>query len=354
LLPVTKARLLIIFFPGPRNVKADHRFLHGPHVPKGSLKDEIMPGRQLNLSIRGEQYEKAFDAIASHFLSVVRVPRPDDYGIDVYCHILRPLDPISSTVGGTFAVQVRGPGCNLRFGGMDRKNVAWKGYEIEWLRSLAVPLYLGRLSADCTRIDFYSLWPLWLVLGGSPAPFQIICEFDDPSNTPFILPEATKEPNGSHGDGMIWTVALGPPFLSVTQEQLRDETFIPSASILLSTWVELDRITVIKLLLRISHFVGMNEWSTNDFDFTKPRQTKSWMAWSQVPGQNIDDICRVFEPVITNLGTHLQHQDDTAAYRLIPALEWLQSTGRYSPFSEGLLKGLIATEARGESPRPKA
>jgi hypothetical protein len=67
-----------------------------------------MPGRQLNLSLVGERYEKAFDAIASRFLSVVRVPRPDDYGIDAYCHILRPLDTISKTVGGAFGVQVRG------------------------------------------------------------------------------------------------------------------------------------------------------------------------------------------------------------------------------------------------------
>jgi len=155
-----------------------------------------LSGRQLNFSIRGEQYEKAFDGIASRFLSVVRVPRPDDYGIDDYCHILRPLDGISSTVGGTFGVQIRGPGCNLQFGGTNEKGNAWKSYEIEWLRSLAVPLYLPRVNVDCTRVDFYSLWPVWLVLGGSPAPFRIICEFDDPSNNPFTLPEATEDAEG--------------------------------------------------------------------------------------------------------------------------------------------------------------
>jgi hypothetical protein len=80
-----------------------------------------LPGRQLNCSIRGELYEKAYDGIASRFLSVVRVPRADDYGIDAYCHIRRPLDAISSTVGGTFGVQIRGPGCNLQFGGMNEK-----------------------------------------------------------------------------------------------------------------------------------------------------------------------------------------------------------------------------------------
>jgi hypothetical protein len=82
-----------------------------------------MSGRQLNFAIRGEQYEKAFDAIASGFLSIVRTPRgPDDYGIDAFCHVRFPLDAVSSTVGGTFGVQVRGPGgADLECGGVSNK-----------------------------------------------------------------------------------------------------------------------------------------------------------------------------------------------------------------------------------------
>lgn len=311
-----------------------------------------MPGRQLNRSLVGERYEKAFDAITSRFLSVVRVPRPDDYGIDAYCHILRSVDAISKTVGGAFGVQVRGPGCHLEFGGMNDKGTEWKAYEIEWLRSLASPLYLARLSTDCTRVDFYSLWPVWLVLGGSPAPFRIVCEFDDPSNNPFTLPEATKEEDGSYGDRTTWFTPLGPPFLSVSQEQLSDPVFVGLAANLMWHWVETDRMTVIRLLLRVAYCVGMYEWFTNDFDLARPRKIKGWMAWSPIAGQNIDDIAKIFEPTITNLGVHLQHQDDVGAYKLIPALEWLEATRRLSGFGEGLLQGLRNTQAQGKSPRP--
>ena len=148
---------------------------------------------------------------------------------------------------------------------------------------------------------------------------------------------------------------LGPllsdlPFLS--QEQFIDSRFIERAATLMSLWVESDRMTVFRLLLRIAYFVGMYEWFTNDFDFAKPRKIKGWMAWSPVPGQNIEDICKVFEPAIANLGVHLQHQDDLAAYKLIPALEWLESRGWLSGFGVGLLKGLKETESQGKSPRP--
>jgi len=235
---------------------------------------------------------------------------------------------------------------------MNEKGNAWKAYEIEWLRSLAAPLYLARVSLDCTRVDFYSLWPVWRVLGASPAPFRIVCEFDDASKNTFKLPDSQQQVDGSDGDKTTWTVFLGPPFLSVSQEELGDAGFKARATTLMWNWVEFDRMTVIRLLLRIAFFVGLYEWFTNEFDFPRILKTYQWMAWSPVPGQNIDAICKVFEPVVTNLGAHLQHQDDPAAYSLIPALAWLQSNNRLSAFGEGLLRGLRETQTQGKSPRP--
>jgi len=206
----------------------------------------------------------------------------------------------------------------------------WKVYEIEWLRSLAVPLYLARVNSDCSRVDFYSLWPVWPVLGGGPWPFRIVCEFNDPSSSPFVLEGATRESDGSHGDRITSTVHLG--LLSVTQKDLSDPSFKEHAAALMGIWVGYDRLTVIRLLLRVAYFQGIRQWSTNDFDLSRKLILKGWMAYSSIPGQNIDDICKTFEPVITNLGWHLQHQDDLAAYNLIPALEWLQSSGRLVGF----------------------
>jgi hypothetical protein len=236
---------------------------------------------------------------------------------------------------------------------MNEKGTVWKAYEIEWLRSLAVPLYLARVNVDCSRVDFYSLWPVWPVLGGSSEPFRIVCEFNDPSSSPFVLSGATPESDGSHGDRTTSTVRLGPPFLSVTQKDLSEPSFNERAAALMGIWVGYDRMTVIRLLLRVAYFQGVREWSTNDFDFSRKLILKGWMAWSSIPGQNIDDICRTFEPVITNLGWHLQHQDDPAAYNLILALEWLQSSGRLVGFGADLLKALKETQAQGKSPGAK-
>jgi hypothetical protein len=311
-----------------------------------------MTGRQLNFGIRGEQYEKAFDSIVSSFLSVVRVPRPEDYGIDAFCHTRIRVDEKSSTIAGTFGVQVKGEGCNLEFGG--KKDGVWKAYEIEWLRSLAVPLYFARVSHDCNQVDFYSLWPIWLVLGRSPLPFRIICELGDPSDQPYRLPGADRELEdiNTPGDRTTWVVPLGPPFLSVDQSRLRDSKFAENAGRLMEKWISLDRLTLIRLSLGVTYAEGVGNWYTNDFDFDKPTIKKKWMAWSSVPGEKISDLAKTFEPVLVNLGVHLQWQGDSNAYKLIPTLEWLDTIGALSQFGIGLLGGLKETLARGEPPKP--
>ena len=317
------------------------------------VKVVIVAGRQLNFAIRGEQYEKAFDSIVSRFLSVVRVPRPEDYGIDAFCHTRLSLDAISSKIAGTFGVQIRGPGCNLQFGGLNGDE--WKAYEVEWLRSLAVPLYLARVDKDFNRVDFYSLWPLWLVLGQSSSPFRIICQFDDPSTEPYSLPGAIKdnEHSNPHGDGTTWIVSVGPPFLSVNQTQLGESKFLENAGRLMEKWIGFDRMTLIRFSLGLTYAEGVGSWCTNDFDFSKPVVKKQWMAWSAVPGKKINELARIFEPVLVNLGVNLQWQDDLSAYTLIPALEWLDSIGLLSAFGKGLLGGLKDTRGRGVTPRPK-
>ena len=133
-----------------------------------------MPGRQQNRAIYGDQNEKVFASIIARLLSVVPVPRPGDFGVDAYCHVLHPLNPSSVTAHGAFGVQIRGHSYDsLSFGGLDDEGTEWKWYEIEWLRSVAVPLYLARVSADYLRVDFHALWSVWLVLGGSPNPYRI-------------------------------------------------------------------------------------------------------------------------------------------------------------------------------------
>jgi len=73
--------------------------------------------------------------------------------------------------------------------------------------------------------------------------------------------------------------------------------------------------------------------------------------WASQPGANIARLCGTAGPILTNLGVHLQWQDDWAAYRLVPILEWIDTQGHLDSIGKGLLEGLRGTQARGVGPR---
>ncbi len=130
-----------------------------------------MPGQQLDFAIRGDQYETFAESLLLRFASPIRVPRPRDFGLDFYCSLRAAQGEVSQTTRQLFALQVGGPGKSLRYGGL--ADGRWKTYEIEWLKSLTVPLYFGSVDSELTRLRLHSLAPLWRVLFRSPGAFRM-------------------------------------------------------------------------------------------------------------------------------------------------------------------------------------
>ena len=129
---------------------------------------------------------------------------------------------------------------------------------------------------------------------------------------------------------------------------MNDPDFRTRATALIERWVEYDRLVVLRLLLRVPYVEGIREWISNEFD-AEVVILKRWLAWAAAPGQNIDDLCKTFEPALTSLGWHLEHQQNPGVYSLIPALEWLDSTGRLVGFGADLLKRLKEAQTKGEA-----
>src|SRR5204862_5394980 len=114
--------------------------------------------------------------------------------------------------------------------------------------------------------------------------------------------------DSSDGDGKEWTVPLGPPFLSFTQSDVNDHAFVSNAVMLLSNWVAIDRRNIIRALQGVPYVEGIKEWATNVFATTVV-QIKQFMAWSASP-QSVAALTRALEPLLVNLGVHLQAQGD--------------------------------------------
>ena len=75
-----------------------------------------------------------------------------------------------------------------------------------------------------------------------------------------------------------------------------------------------------------------------------------WQFWDRQPGANIARLCKTAAPMLVSLGTHLQWQDDRAAYDLLPVLRWINSQGLLDPMGQGLLENLERAQAKGGGP----
>jgi hypothetical protein len=306
-----------------------------------------MPGQQANFAIEGDRYEITVQNILMSILSMVNIPRQRDFGIDFYCSVLLRSGNFAQTTRDLFALQVGGRSKPITYGGL-RNGIPCQ-YEIDWLKSLTIPIFHARISADRETVDIFSLLPVWRIFFRSPSPFKIECEFQEPSEDLFTLPDEQPTPSneeGAFGDGNIWRVNLGPPILSVTKRNLDASEFADRAKMLLRLWLQPSWTTIVRFQTGIALTDFIMSWSTNSLDVLQGQK----MYWSPVPGANILELFQALQPALINLGANLQWQDDAAAFTLIPILEWANGAVGLSPFGKGLLEGLRRAQDLGVSP----
>jgi hypothetical protein len=310
-----------------------------------------MPGQQHRIAVSGSKNEDVAQQIIGRIASYSKIPREHDYGIDFYYQVRVPSGPSTYTVNELFALQVKGQG-DLLFGRVEKGT--WKSHEIQWLRALAVPLYLVQVDPSLTAIELFSLGPIWRVLWQTQ-PFQLKCITRAATNVPYDLQEASKEPipeSNQHApvhDQHRWTIDLGPPFLRLSNVDMNDPTFHANAIDLLKKWLHLDRKTLLRFQLRVAIIDNIARWHTNDFSpqivFNRA------MFWNSAPGMNVGDLAPVAAEVLVNLGVNLQSQNDSSAYSLIEPLQYLERVGVLDELGKGLLRGLLETRTSGRGPR---
>ncbi len=296
-----------------------------------------MPGRQLSVVATGDSYQKCADLLLSLICSVVPVSQPSDFGIDFYCQPRIPNGPRTETVAELCSIQVKGGQAGLKYGGLDT-NREWKQFEFAWLRSLATPLYLAHVDRDCNAVELFSLWPLWWIFLKAGVPFEVVFTTQPASQDSHIWqePQASRHNDGEgNGDGMLWTVNLGSPFLRLTMEDLRDPAFRERAVTILRAWIIKDRRTLMLYQLAVPVVTSMAGWSTNSTDGLMEQIT--YFGNTQ-PGMNISPLCQTAALILVNLCFNLKAQNDEATYKLVPVLQWLDSQGHLDELGRGLLR----------------
>lgn len=130
-----------------------------------------MPGQQPNFAVQGDRYETAAEHVLGEVLNLIPVPQERDFGIDFYSSVRLKSGNSGQTTRDLFGLQVGGPDKNLAYGGL--RDAGPRAYEIEWLKSLTIPLFYARVSSDRERVDVYSMSPVGEFSFGRQAPSRL-------------------------------------------------------------------------------------------------------------------------------------------------------------------------------------
>lgn len=306
--------------------------------------------RRHKLDSSGSKYEKCADLLVGQIANMVKVPREGDFGVDFYCEPRFPVNSETETVAELAALQVKGNTSGLKFGGLNRKG-EWKDYEIAKLRALIAPLYLASVNKSCTAVELFSLCPLWSILWKAGHPFEMICTSQPASAAPYHLQEPRPSPHArgaGKGDGMRWTVDLGPPFLRLTSENMNDAVFKARAVAVLRSWIVRDRLALIYTQLGVPVVPSFTHWNTEPPEILG--EGLNYLA-NPHPGMNIIQVSQAVAPILTSLVFNLKLQNDEAAYVFLPVLAWLADRGHLDGLGQGLLRDL--QHARSSSLLPR-
>jgi hypothetical protein len=305
-----------------------------------------MTGKQATFAIDGAQNEDVAKPLIGRLSAPVQVGGgPRDFGADFFCQLYLDGGHVPSrSVDAIFALQVKGLTAPLTFGGLD-KHGNWRSYELEWLRTLAVPFFLGRVDAADARLDLYSLGTAWRLFWEHGQPFEIDFVTEAFSDATYHRQEPTSATtNQTFGDSKTWTVPLGPPFLSLRHGELQRGLSTENALALLRRHVEMEHANLIRFQLGVAIHSCVAAWSSNEF--APQFVVHKAMYWNAGPGTNIAKLIETLAPVVVNLGVNLQWQHDPDSDRLIDVLDWLESRGALDEMGVGLLSGLRADRAR--------
>lgn len=311
-------------------------------------KEVEMTGRQGDVAVEGSQNESLAAYLLGHLCAPVKVPREHDFGIDYFCQLYAPGGRRSVDSRDLFAVQVKGGNDSVVHYGGVREN-QWRSYEIAWLRSVMIPLFVARTDMSAGTISLHSMGPVWRVLWQTEQPFEINCVPGRASTEDVDIEEITREISSeAYGDKTIWTVPLGPPLLYFSNTELTNPDFAPNAQYVLKRQIEFERRNLLNFFQGVALHECLGRWRTNDF--TSQARYHRAMFWDRTQGKNISLLASAVAPGLVNLGVHLQWQDNPDAYRLIAILEWLWEKGALDMFGIGLLTQLKDRQAQNLSP----
>ncbi len=286
-----------------------------------------MTGKQLKIQGIGSTNEAFCEAMLGRIAAMVPVPREHDYGIDFYCLPRRELTAHSETVAELAAIQVKGASTSaIVFGGTAPKSSEWRRYELDWLRTLRIPLYLASVDAAYERVNLYSLTRCLQVFLKTPFPYAIECEtspldLNGSCATAEPQPTPTVTATPAH-DGATWNVQLGIPFLTLKFSELDDSRQREWVTNVFLQWIAADSHTLGNLAMG----VPVVRLAQNYYANIPPTYLENIMFWYPDHDGQARDMSARLAPGLASVARQLLSEGRSSEAKAWgPALEWCRA-----------------------------
>jgi len=197
---------------------------------------------------QGSRAEIICQYFFSEFCVAERALKENDYGIDMYCTLMKKSGSIGLT-STLFGVQIKSGETPFLYKGDHLSN---------WLKQLNIPLLMCRVNQKDLSIKIYSTWTLNSLIS-SQGDFNEVSfeeqyggsDYHKDLKMPFIQDSKA-------------TIYMGPPIITCTLKDIIENSELKnSLSKIIEEWVSFEQQNYSKRLTGLTVYFGYTKWESN-------------------------------------------------------------------------------------------
>lgn len=262
----------------------------------------------------GDRSEYLANYLLSGLGLVTAVPRQEDIGFDFYCQLANE-ETGNLSFGFPFVMQVKSAGIETIIYG-DSDSSKWKVENLSWLFRLEIPLLIGVVHKKEMKLDVYNTSPLNFIFFEFPNPTLLellLRNNPDKKDLNAIDKKSIESWPTTKGDGYKYTVDLGNPIITLTNEDIYDTDTLRKKKEILRSVLSYEQQSLLYKKLGIPHFY----WTFNIE--TNKSIMPTWIHLS-IQGQSIENLYSALAPSLISLALNLKARgkmEEVASLRLI-------------------------------------
>jgi len=254
-----------------------------------------MTGRRLKSYRRGDWNEELGILLLKALAAVAPVPRQEDFGVDAVATLLR-SDRKSRCLYAEESFWVQ-------FKSESQKTLSYKGQELEWLKNLQLPFFIGQVRRRDSMLRLFPAHKLNEIF--------VLRDFKE-----LIVRLQDQGQAKRHVDREQCEVFLGKPILSFNIEKASDDKFVDRAYRMLKDYLHLEQQNVNCRSLRFCRDI---RWRTNQ----KVSSTDGELVAlrSTLPKADLYGACESLVPGLHVIHLYAEKTDDQRLKKKLRSLK---------------------------------